>query len=104
VPRWFFTSRIERLEAIVADAIAAEDLRRSMLLAPDALGPNPPTDGARYYEEGVPIVHFLAAPWYLFDEADTVDMVDAEHLEAITRTVIRIIDATADVSATDLRS
>jgi hypothetical protein len=104
VPRWFFTSRIPDLESAVMSAIAAEDLRRSMLLAPDALGPRPPTDGGRYHDAGVPIVQFLAAPWYLFDEVDTLDKVDRANLVPITRTAIRIIESTRDRTAADLRA
>ena len=61
VPRWFFTSRDPELEATVIAAIEATDLRRSLLVAPDALGENPPTDAARLHLLGVPIVQFLGA-------------------------------------------
>jgi hypothetical protein len=104
VPRWFFTSRIPELEATVFEALEAEDLRRSMLLAPDAIGEQPSTDGAYYYHEGVPIVHFLAAPFYLFDSMDTPDKVDRENLVPLTRATIRIIESTARVSAADMRA
>jgi hypothetical protein len=103
VPRWFFTSRIPELEAAVSGAIAAEDLRRSMLVAPDALGARPPTDGGRYHDEGVPVVQLLAAPWYLFDEVDTIDKLDRANLVPITRTVIRIVESTRGRTAADLR-
>ena len=36
----------------------------------------------------MPIVQLLAAPWYLFDEADTVDKVDRHHLPAIGDAVV----------------
>ncbi|HEX6567990.1 MAG TPA: M28 family peptidase, partial [Acidimicrobiales bacterium] len=66
-PRWWFTSRNPDLEAAVLDALTLEQLDRSMLVAPDAVGEQPPTDGGFYHAEGVPIVNFLAAPFYLFD-------------------------------------
>ena len=80
VPRWFFTSRIAPLEAAVARALREEKLYRSMVLAPDAFGPQPPTDGAFYHRAGVPIMNFLTAPFYLFDEMDRPDKIDQEHL------------------------
>ncbi|HWJ98589.1 MAG TPA: M28 family peptidase, partial [Acidimicrobiales bacterium] len=103
VPRWWFTSRIPDLEAAVFDALTTEQVNRSMLLAPDAFGTQPPTDGAFYHSEGVPIVQFLEAPFYLFDEMDTMDKIDREHLVPITRAVIRIIDSTKGVSAEQMR-
>ena len=103
VPRWWFTSRIPDLEAAVFDALTTEQVNRSMLLAPDAFGTQPPTDGAFYFSEGVPIVQFLEAPFYLFDEMDTLDKIDREHLVPITRAVIRIVDSTRGVSAAQMR-
>jgi Peptidase family M28 len=104
VPRWFFTSRIPQLEAAVADALETEELHRSMILAPDAFGAQPPTDGAFYHVEGVPVMNFLTAPFYLFDEMDTLDKIDQENLEPLTRATIRIVDSTAGVSAAELRA
>lgn len=103
VPRWFFTSRIPPLEASVVDALTAEELNRSMILAPDAFGAQPPTDGAFYHSEGVPIVNFLAAPFYLFDSMDTLDKVDREALVPLTRATIRIVHATGGTTATAMR-
>lgn len=104
VPRWFFTSRIPRLEDAVIDALEVEKLHRSMVLAPNAIGEQPVTDGAFFYHEGVPLMHFLAAPFYLFDAADTLDKVDREHLVALTQAVIRIVESTTRVSAAEMRA
>ncbi|MGH9209926.1 MAG: M28 family peptidase [Acidimicrobiales bacterium] len=104
VPRWWFVSRIPPLEEAVIEALNEEELSRSMLLAPDAIGTQPATDGAFYHNEGVPIVHFLAAPFYLFDEMDRPDKIDQENLVPLTRAAIRIIESTRGVSAADLRA
>ena len=53
--RWWFTSRIARLEGAVAAALAAHDLRRSLILRPDVFGPMPTTDGAYFHPAGVPL-------------------------------------------------
>lgn len=104
VPRWFFTSRIPALEQTVRGALEDEELERSMLCAPNAISPEPPTDGAFFHEHGVPLMHFLAAPFYLFDAMDTMDKIDREHLVPLSRATIRVIEATRGVSAADMRA
>jgi hypothetical protein len=88
----------------VKTALTTEKVHRSMLLAPDAIGAQPPTDGAFYHSEGVPIVQHMAAPWYLFDEADTLDKVDVDGLVPLTRATIRILNATRGTSAAAMRA
>jgi hypothetical protein len=104
VPRWWFTSRNPRLEDIVRASLGAEGVDRSLLMAPDAIGEQPPTDGAFYHNAGVPIVQHLAAPWYLFDERDTLDKVDKANLVRLTRAVVRIVAATRGISAAAMRA
>jgi Peptidase family M28 len=103
-PRWWFTSRNPDLEAAVLDALTTERLDRSMLVAPDAFGEAPPTDGAGYHLVGVPLVNFLAAPFYLFDAMDTLDKIDRDHLVPISRAAARIVASTAGVSAAAMRA
>ncbi|MGN9910321.1 M28 family peptidase [Phytohabitans sp. LJ34] len=103
VPRWFFTSAVPALEAEVRAALVAEGVHRSLILPPTALGERPPTDAAFYYSAGVPIVNFLAAPWYLLDKADTLDKVDRAGLVPLTRAAARIVAATRGVSPADWR-
>jgi hypothetical protein len=93
--RWWFTSRMPRLEKLVAETLETEGLRRSFVLPPDAFSPMPPTDGAFFHPEGVPLVHFLSAPMYLFDSADTLDKIDVAGLEPLVRAAVRIVAGTA---------
>jgi hypothetical protein len=102
-PKWWFVSRLPQLESAVKEALEEEGVKRSMICAPNAFGDQPPTDGAFYHTEGVPIVHHLAAPWYLFDEMDTLDKIDQEGLVPLTRASIRILEATRGVSAAAMR-
>ena len=74
------------------------------MVAPDAFGTQPPTDGGHYHAAGVPIVNFLAAPFYLFDAMDTVDKIDEDNLVPLTRAAIRIVASTAGVSAAAMRA
>lgn len=94
--RWWFTTPAAELEKLVGTAISREGLHRSLILKPDTFTPMPPTDGAFFHPEGVPLVHFLSAPMYLFDSCDTLDKVDRGALVPLTRAAIRIIEGTRD--------
>jgi hypothetical protein len=52
----------------------------------------------------VPLVNFLTAPFYLFDEMDTLDKIHRPSLVPVTRAAIRIIESTAGVSAAAMRA
>lgn len=104
--RWWFTSFIPPLEESVADAICKENLERSLIMPPEGFPPgnaHPPTDAALFHPAS-PIVSLLAAPMYLFDAADTVQMVHEPSLVPLTRAVVRIVEATRQHSAAELRS
>jgi hypothetical protein len=103
-PRWWFTTEIPRLEATVWAAIVKHHLDRSLVLTPDALAPFPTTDGGFFHLEGVPLVNYLTAPWYLFDSADTLDKVDASSLSKVSKAAFDIVRATAGTSAEQMRS
>jgi hypothetical protein len=53
--------------------------------------------------ENVPLVNYLAAPFYLFDAMDNVDKIHAPSLVPLTRATIRIIDSTRHISAAAMR-
>jgi len=103
-PRWLFTSRIAALEDAVRAALLAEGLDRSLILPPDALGPQPTTDGGPFHPHGIPLVNYLTAPFYLFDAMDTLDKICPESLGAITRFAVRLVEFTAGRSARELRA
>lgn len=102
-PRWWFTSRLARLEGVVREAIAAEQLERSVVLPPEVFGPMPTSDGGPFHLAGVPLVNFLTAPFYLFDAMDTLDKIHRQSLVPLTRAAIRIIASTRGVSASAMR-
>jgi len=103
-PRWWFTTEHQALEQVVWDAIVEHRLDRSLVLTPDALAPFPTTDGGFFHLEGVPLVNYLTAPWYLFDPADTMDKVDHASLEKISRAAFDIVASTAGVTAQQMRA
>lgn len=101
--RWWFTSKRPPLEATVRAAIEAEALGRSLIMPPEVFGPRPTTDGGEFYLRGVPIVNFLAAPFYLFDAMDTLDKIHRPSLAPVTRAAVRIVESTAGVTAAAMR-
>jgi hypothetical protein len=103
-PRWWFTSTEPGLQAAVADALREENLRRSLVLPPTVFGDAPTTDGSGFHLAGVPIVHFLTAPMYLFDSADRIDKVHVPSLEPVTRAAIRIIESVRGRTGAELRA
>lgn len=102
--RWWFTTRNPALETAVWEAIEGEGLERSLLMTPDAIAPIPTTDGGPFHAEGVPLVNYLTAPFYLFDAMDTPDKIHRESLVPVTRATIRIVEATRGISAADMRA
>ncbi len=101
--RWFFTTQREELLRSVHNALKSEDLERSLIIPPDVFGDRPTTDGGAFHIEGVPLVNYLTAPFYLFDAMDTLDKIHKPSLSPITRAAIRIIEDTANVSAATMR-
>jgi len=60
------------------------------------------TDGA-FFHPHTPIVNFLSAPMYLFDEQDTIDKIHEDSLAPLTRATIRIVNAMHNQTAAGLR-
>lgn len=102
--RWWFTTQEPALERAVAEALATEDLRRSLVFRPDVFFEFPPTDGGFFHTAGVPLVNYLTAPMYLFDSCDTLDKIHRPSLVPVTRAAIRIISSLAGRTAAQLRA
>ncbi|BCB82731.1 M28 family peptidase [Phytohabitans suffuscus] len=102
--RWWFTSAVPALEKLVGESIAAENVVRSFLMPPTSFERMPPTDGAYFYPEGVPLVQHTSVPAYLLDPEDTLDKVHEPSLVPITRAVARIVDGTRGLSPESFRN
>ena len=94
--RWWFASAPDpdgeaELVESVATAIAADDLDRSLVLAAETFGEMPPTDGGFFHLARVPMVNLLAAPMYLFDPADTIEMIHRPSLVPTSRAAARLV-------------
>ena len=103
-PRWWFVSQVADLRSRVLSIVRDEAIDRSLILAPDAVGDIPPTDAAGFFFRHVPCVSLLAAPDYMFDDTDTIEMVHKPSLEPITRALARIVAGTAGISPSQMRA
>jgi Peptidase family M28 len=101
--RWFFTTQLPHLTRSVYQSLQAEGIDRALIIPPDTFGDRPTTDGGAFHLEQVPLMNFLTAPYYLFDESDTLDKIHKASLVPITRAVVRMIEDTRAISATDMR-
>lgn len=52
-----------------------------------------PTDASFTLAAGVPTISLVSGPLYLYDDADTIEQVDVEQLEAVGRAFVDLIDA-----------
>ncbi len=105
--RWWFTSHMPKLEQVASEAICRHQLGRSLLMPPygwpKPQAKRPPTDASVFFLT-TPVISLLAAPMYLFDPADRLNMVHEESLQPITAAVIDMVNGLADTSSADLRA
>lgn len=105
--RWWFTSHMPRLEQVVSQAICEHKLERSLLMPPygwpKPQAKRPPTDASLFFLT-TPVISLLAAPMYLFDPADRLNMVHEASLEPITGAVIDMVNGLATSSAAEMQA
>lgn len=98
-PRLLFVPSTDVIENAAKEAVAAEDLRRTMIG-----GPPPHGDGWPFHIVGIPTVQFASIPVYLLDQQDTLDKVDQKGLVKVSRVFVRLIEATRGMSADEIRA
>jgi len=87
-----FTTPDPRLIATVIRALETKPAEMTAAVPATLLGPVPPTDAMGYVlESGVPLISWIGCPYYLLDEHDTLDKVDARALHALSETVGEMI-------------
>lgn len=102
--RWWFTSPNPDLQQLVVSSLMAEKIDRSLIMHPEIFGTHPTTDGGLFHLYGVPLVNLLAAPRYLFDPGDTIEMVHTASLVPLTRAVARIIQGLGGFTRDSMRA
>ena len=105
--RWWFTSFIPPLEGSWRTRSAARTSKRSLIMPPEGFPPG--SEHRRRTPRSsqiTPIVSFLTAPVYLFDAADTIEMVHEPSLvpPADARAAVRIIEGLRGQTAAGLRA
>jgi hypothetical protein len=92
-PRAFFRAGGGAIKNALIAAIRKYDLRRSIVINVAALPTtNIPTDASGASQLGIPTVSYISGPIYMYDEADTIDKVDASQLVPVTSSFVDVID------------
>ncbi len=87
----------------IEQAIKDNDLDRTLVLPATLLGAcGPPTDASFMDCAGVPVISMMTAPIYLYDVADTSDMVARDQLQTVANTFIQIVDRLDRMSAGEI--
>lgn len=103
-PRNIYVSLVSETTAALIAGVQEEELRRCLLIPDDAFT-QPRCAAGRFFLAGIPVIGYLGGPpVYYFDQKDTLDKVDRNHLAAITRLMIRAIASTAGHSAQSMRA
>jgi hypothetical protein len=50
-----------------------------------------PADSDDFLKVGVPVIAFVGAPFYLYDDADTMDMVATQELNRVVRAFVSVV-------------
>ncbi len=89
-PRLILTNTGPRVHEIINAAI--EDLPAIAVVPTDVLPSEElPTDADFFYQAGIPVISFISAPIYLYDQADTLDKVDESQLGPVSVAFAEII-------------
>lgn len=93
-PTGIFENVNPLLKATIIGAVVKNDLRATAVLNAAPLQPvGIPTDASFALLAGIPVVSLIAGPAYMYDEADTIDKVDAERMRPMTTAYAQIINA-----------
>ncbi|MFH8805115.1 hypothetical protein ACH4F6_37180 [Streptomyces sp. NPDC017936] len=96
--RGIFENVSPALKTVIDEAVTAQDLQRTIRLSADKLVPligELPTDADLIYDAGVPTISLISGPLYLYDKADTIDLVHKPDLGPVARAFIDIVNRVA---------
>ncbi len=104
-PRAFFRLGGSVVRQAIVEAIRRRDLRRTLVINTRSLtkAGNMPTDASPLSRAGVPTASFISGPIYLYDDVDTIEMVDVPQLVPVAAAFVDIIDRFDVSSASALR-
>lgn len=88
---WILASEGGHVLASAVKALRDNRLKRTALLPCDLLFPVPPTDAFPYPFTGVDFLSWIAQPYYLLSEEDTLDKVEVEQLGPIAQAITDLI-------------
>ncbi len=87
-----FTTPDPAVIATVKKALSTHPTRMSAAIPSTLFGPVPTTDAMGYVlESGVPVISWIGCPYYLLDEHDTLDKIDAASLQDFSKAVGELV-------------
>lgn len=89
-PRGFLNTLSLGLRLDLINAVVRNDLRRAAVLRTNLVGM--PTDASFVNGAGVPTVSLISGPLYLYDEADTLELVAKDELQPVSQAFAEIIE------------
>lgn len=96
--RGIFENVSPALAAAIDNAVKVHDLERTIRLSADELVPiigELPTDADFIFGAGIPTISLISGPLYLYDKADTIDMVYKPDLGPVARAFVDIVNCLA---------
>lgn len=92
----------DRIRDLIGEKAA--ELDRVLAVPTDLLPTSElPTDADFNHRAGLPVISFISAPIYLYDECDTLDKVDRNQLQPVTRMFAELTTELLSVPRTDFQ-
>ena len=97
-PRGLMVStEVKGFKQIALDAMRGFELERTAAVSTSILqfvggGKGIPADSSDFLRVGVPVIAFVGAPLYLYDEADTLDKVARQELGKVARAFVQVVE------------
>jgi Peptidase family M28 len=109
VPRALMVStEVKGFRDIALNAMRSFGLDRTFAVSTSMVGlitggDGIPADSSGFLEVGVPVIAFVGAPLYLYDEADTLDKVAKQELNRVARAFVHVVQGVSALPSANFK-